>query len=106
MMIPRNFRFLLPAIIFLTFQVFDTYSQPTVEPVAVAPTPVETATAAPAPIANNHILEKAAFQVLNERPWLNDIYSWNENFDLDHEQVRANASGAYCVGNGRAFALV
>ena len=51
-------------------------------------------------------LEKAGRRVLEERPWLRDLYSWNETFDLSSQEVKANLTGAYCVGNGRAFALV
>ncbi len=43
---------------------------------------------------------------MKDRPWLNELYSWNENFDLDKQQVKANQTGAYCFGNGHAFALV
>src|SRR5581483_567895 len=51
-------------------------------------------------------LEKSGSEFSKLRPWLQDVYSWNETFDLDHQQVKANETGAYCIGNGRAFALV
>lgn len=60
----------------------------------------------PTPNSATKALEKAGAQILRDRPWLGDLYSWNETFDLDRRQVAANQSGAYCIGNGRAFALV
>ena len=51
-------------------------------------------------------LEKSGVELLKDRPWLQDLYSWNESFDLSHQQIQANQTGAYCIGNGRAFALV
>lgn len=53
-----------------------------------------------------HSLEKAGADFLKERSWLADLYSWNETFDLDRQDVQPNKTGAYCVGNGRAFALI
>src|SRR5260221_8413250 len=51
-------------------------------------------------------LEKAGPQVLNDRPWLNELYSWNESFDLDHQQVKPNQTVAYYVANGRALRMI
>jgi hypothetical protein len=41
-----------------------------------------------------------------DRPWLSDLYQWNESYNLDKGGVSAQRAGAYCVGNGHAFALI
>ncbi|HVZ81405.1 MAG TPA: hypothetical protein VHE12_11520 [bacterium] len=51
-------------------------------------------------------LEEMGPEMLLDHPWLNDLYSWGETFDLDHQEVKAANTGAYCIGNGRSFALV
>src|SRR5579863_6876798 len=68
-------------------------------------TVVETPSPTPTQVINRD-LEKAGTDLLKDRPWLTDLYSWNETFDLDRQQVKANETGAYCIGNGRAFALI
>ncbi len=72
----------------------------------LGPSPAVTAEPTLSPTPSVRSLEKAGADLLAERPWLTDLYSWNENFDLDQQQVEANQSGAYCIGNGRAFALI
>lgn len=52
------------------------------------------------------LLEKAGADFLRDRPWLNDLYSWQQSYDLTHDAVKANLTGAYCIGNGRSFALI
>ncbi len=74
--------------------------------VAAAPAPMTATAAVPTPTPSTQSLEKAGADFLKDRPWLSDLYSWNETFDMDHQKVEANKSGAYCVGNGRSFALV
>jgi hypothetical protein len=44
--------------------------------------------------------------MLKDHPWMNELYAWGETFDLDHHEVKASDTGAYCVGNGRSFALI
>ncbi len=41
-----------------------------------------------------------------DRPWLNDLYLWNESYNLDKGGVSAQKAGAYCVGNGHSFTLI
>lgn len=99
---------LLPLLLALSSLVFTlpAGSQEPTQPETPLPPPIVAPTSpTPTPIINR-ALEKAGPQVYIERPWLNDLYSWNETFDLDHQQVKPRETGAYCVGNGRAFALI
>ena len=47
-----------------------------------------------------------AEDLTQDRPWLSDLYSWHESYNLNRGGVSAQRAGAYCVGNGHAFALV
>ena len=52
------------------------------------------------------VLEKSGEQILQDRPWLQSLYSWNETYDLEKQAYAMNTAGAYCIGNGKTFALV
>jgi hypothetical protein len=40
-----------------------------------------------------------------DRAWLQDLYAWKESYAADQE-APPQESGAYCIGNGRAFAML
>jgi hypothetical protein len=71
-------------------------------PIVIVKTPEPTVS----PTPSVHSLEKAGAELLKDRAWLTDLYSWTKTFDLENEEVEANKTGAYCIGNGRAFALI
>ena len=80
--------------------------EPATPLVISATTPTLVAAPKLSPTPSTQSLENAGADFLKDRSWMNDLYSWNETFDLDHQKVEANKTGAYCVGNGRCFALV
>ena len=63
-------------------------STPTLE---AASTPLPSAVAAPADEAAPDLLENLG----QDRPWLGDLYQWNESYNLDKEGVAAQKAGAY-----------
>ncbi len=75
-------------------------------PTFAVPSPIETPIVLSTAVSNKLSLEKAGAQVLTDRPWLNDLYSWNETYHLDKQPLKINESGAYCIGNGKTFALI
>src|SRR5580658_2354101 len=114
---PRIFRIFFLLSFFLA-PCFGAFSQdhiipPPIDTPTPEPPPAETPQANPAgsqdhqPVpADGQASGKTAAAPLPVRPWLNDLFSWNETFDVGHQQVQPNETGAYCVGNGHAFALV
>ncbi len=93
-------------LLLLFFHMSQVFGQTPTAGLSLVPTPVEMYTPQPTPVKPSPPLDKAGAQVIQDRPWMNDLYSWNEKFDLDLQQVVPNLTGAYCVGNGRAFGLV
>jgi hypothetical protein len=80
------------------------YAQTTT--IYVVPTATQAVVPSPTMVSIKLSLEKAGDQVLKDRPWLTQLYSWNETYDLTKQQYQMNTAGAYCVGNGKTFALV
>jgi hypothetical protein len=60
----------------------------------------------PSPTASAPVSQGSLETLGQDRPWLSDLYQWNESYNLDKGGVSAQRAGAYCVGNGHAFALV
>ncbi|MGH7739618.1 MAG: hypothetical protein ACREL1_05675, partial [bacterium] len=65
---------------------------------------------APSPAVETPVVTPLSLNLLEnlgqDRPWLDDLYQWNESYNLDPKGVSAPTAGAYCVGNGRSFALI
>jgi hypothetical protein len=94
--------------LFICFMAIFPLSADDLTPLSVTPTPSPARSPLPtlSPTPSIQSLDNAGADLLKDRAWLTDLYSWNETFDLDHQSVEANKTGAYCIGNGRAFALV
>lgn len=68
--------------------------------------PTKAVTSDPTPISTEAPLEKAGDEILKDRPWLSTTASWGEAYNLEKQTYKMNEAGAYCIGNGKTFALV
>jgi hypothetical protein len=72
------------------------------------PTPAAEAVSTPLPVsaAADATMPNLLENLGQDRPWLDDLYQWNESYNLDKGGVTAQKAGAYCVGNGHSFVLI
>ena len=96
--------FLVPLVSWWLMGLGFAYAQTTT--IYVVPTATQVVVPSPTEVVSKVPLEKAGDQVLKDRPWLTQLYSWNETYDLEKQQYQMNKAGAYCIGNGKTFALV
>src|ERR1700679_546727 len=96
--------FLVPLVSWWLMGLGFAYAQTTT--IYIVPTATQAVVPSPTEVVFKLPLEKAGDQVLKDRPWLTQLYSWNETYDLEKQQYQMNKAGAYCIGNGKTFALV
>ncbi|HVM32856.1 MAG TPA: hypothetical protein VMU88_06960 [bacterium] len=73
------------------------------QPVATPTEPAAASVSTAEPVsAGPNLLENLG----HDRPWMEDLYQWNEAYNLDRGGVSAQKAGAYCVGNGHSFVLI
>src|SRR5665213_2137170 len=98
--------YLLTRILILALWGLPWVANADITSIYIVPTPTSAVTPLPTAVSVKASLEKAGDQILKDRPWLTQLYSWNETYNLEKQQYQMNQAGAYCVGNGKTFALV
>ena len=73
--------FLVPLVSWWLMGLGFAYAQTTT--IYVVPTATQVVVPSPTEVVSKVPLEKAGDQVLKDRPWLTQLYSWNVTYDLE-----------------------